>query len=267
MSLPEVADSHLYSALNTKCESLGSPPAAPSLCRSSPELGPRPRRYRALPLWPVPFWAPERIPPPPPGDRGGTRAGRERGPRPARRHRPRPGPDTRVPRLPGKRGRGHSGCDGAAASGLSGALRQSWFGVSPPEIVFQNFVAPEVSEMELSLINKDKIPWLVKVCMESCPYFQLACPRDVYHVVPAGASVPVRIRFSPAENKDYCHELVCMTSRERIVVPIRAIGARAVLDFPAQLDFSKCAVKGSTQKTLLVHNVGTRAARDQLSTQ
>ncbi|XP_059717013.1 hydrocephalus-inducing protein homolog [Haemorhous mexicanus] len=58
-----------------------------------------------------------------------------------------------------------------------------------------------------------------------------------------------------------------MTSRERIVVPIRAIGARAVLDFPAQLDSSKCAVQGSTQKTLLVHSVGTRAARYQLSTQ
>ncbi|CAN8216874.1 unnamed protein product [Coccothraustes coccothraustes] len=149
----------------------------------------------------------------------------------------------------------------------STAPKQSWFGVSPPEMVFQNFVAGEVSEMVLSLINKDKIPWLVKVSMESCPYFQLACPRDVYHVVPAGASAPVRIRFSPAENKDYCHELVCMTARERIVVPIRAIGARAVLDFPGQLDFSKCAVKCSTQQTLLLRNVGARAARYQLSTQ
>ncbi|CAN8175273.1 unnamed protein product [Coccothraustes coccothraustes] len=115
--------------------------------------------------------------------------------------------------------------------------------------------------------TRPKIPWLVKVSMESCPYFQLACPRDVYHVVPAGASAPVRIRFSPAENKDYCHELVCMTARERIVVPIRAIGARAVLDFPGQLDFSKCAVKCSTQQTLLLRNVGARAARYQLSTQ
>nr|XP_054509108.1 hydrocephalus-inducing protein-like [Agelaius phoeniceus] len=121
--------------------------------------------------------------------------------------------------------------------------------------------------MVLSLMNKDKMPRLVKVCMESCPYFQLACPRDVYHMVPAGASAPVRIRFSPDENKDYCHELVCITARERTVVPIRAIGARAVLDFPAQLDFSKCPVKVSTRQTLLVRNVGARAARYQLSTQ
>nr|XP_054509112.1 hydrocephalus-inducing protein-like [Agelaius phoeniceus] len=150
---------------------------------------------------------------------------------------------------------------------LSAAPKQSWFGVSPPVLVFQNFIAGEVSEMVLSLMNKDKMPRLVKVCMESCPYFQLACPRDVYHMVPAGASAPVRIRFSPDENKDYCHELVCITARERTVVPIRAIGARAVLDFPAQLDFSKCPVKVSTRETLLVRNVGARAARYQLSTQ
>ncbi|XP_059716832.1 hydrocephalus-inducing protein homolog [Haemorhous mexicanus] len=110
-------------------------------------------------------------------------------------------------------------------------------------------------------------PQVVKVSMGSSPYFQLTCSSDVFRVVPPGASAPVRIRFSPAENKDYSHELICVTERERIVVPIRAIGARAILDFPAQLDFSKCPVKCSIQKTLLVCNVGTQAACYQLSTQ
>ncbi|XP_064593992.1 hydrocephalus-inducing protein-like isoform X2 [Zonotrichia leucophrys gambelii] len=149
----------------------------------------------------------------------------------------------------------------------SAAPKQSWFGVSPPELVFQNFVAREVSEMVLSLMNKDKFLHVVKVSMESSPYFQLVSSSDAYRAVPPGASAPVRIRFTPSKNKDYCHELVCLTARERIVVPIRAIGARAVLDFPAQLDFSKCPVKVSTQQTLLVRNVGARAARYQLSTQ
>ncbi|XP_074403746.1 hydrocephalus-inducing protein homolog [Zonotrichia albicollis] len=121
--------------------------------------------------------------------------------------------------------------------------------------------------MVLSLMNKDKILHVVKVSMESSPYFQLVSSSDAYRAVPPGASAPVRIRFTPSKNKDYCHELVCLTARERIVVPIRAIGARAVLDFPAQLDFSKCPVKVSTQQTLLVRNVGARAARYQLSTQ
>ncbi|XP_077028979.1 hydrocephalus-inducing protein homolog [Agelaius phoeniceus] len=145
--------------------------------------------------------------------------------------------------------------------------KQSSFQISPPEVVFQNFDTCDVCEMTLSLMNKDKVPQVVKVSMESSPYFQLVSPNDAYRAVPPGASAPVRIRFSPDENKDYCHELVCITARERIVVPIRAIGARAVLDFPAQLDFSKCPVKVSTQQTLLVRNVGARAARYQLSTQ
>ncbi|XP_038004430.1 hydrocephalus-inducing protein-like [Motacilla alba alba] len=134
-------------------------------------------------------------------------------------------------------------------------------------MVFQNFVAHEVSEMVLSVMNKDKIARMVKVCMESCPYFQLACPSDVYHIVPPGGSARVHIRFTPGENKDYSHELVCLTAKEKIIVPIRAISARAILDFPDQLDFSVCPVKSSSQKTLLVHNAGNREAHFQLSTQ
>ncbi|NXO98755.1 HYDIN protein, partial [Certhia brachydactyla] len=67
--------------------------------------------------------------------------------------------------------------------------------------------------------------------------------------------------------QDYSHKLTCITGRERIVVPIRAIGARAILDFPDQLDFSECPVKHSTQKTLLVRNIGNRVALCQLRTQ
>ncbi|XP_059716773.1 hydrocephalus-inducing protein homolog isoform X2 [Haemorhous mexicanus] len=149
----------------------------------------------------------------------------------------------------------------------SAAPKQSLFQISPPEVVFQNFDACDVCEMTLSLMNKDKFLQVVKVSMESSPYFQLTCSSDAYRVVPPGTSAPVRIRFTPNKNKDYSHELICITARERIVVPIRAIGARAILDFPDQLDFSKCPVKCSTQKTLLVRNVGNQAARYRLSTQ
>ncbi|NWU55618.1 HYDIN protein, partial [Dromas ardeola] len=67
--------------------------------------------------------------------------------------------------------------------------------------------------------------------------------------------------------QDYCHQLTCITEREKFIVPIRAIGARAILDFPDQLNFSVCPVKSSTQKTLLVRNIGNREARYCISTQ
>lgn len=67
--------------------------------------------------------------------------------------------------------------------------------------------------------------------------------------------------------QDYFHELTCITEREKFIVPIRAIGARAILDFPDQLNFSVCPVKHSTQRTLLVRNIGNREARYHISTQ
>ncbi|XP_062355738.1 hydrocephalus-inducing protein homolog [Cinclus cinclus] len=191
-------------------------------------------------------------------------------------------------------------------------------------MVFQKFIAHEVSEMVLSLTNKDKVSagtwsfktvlneesgviptvyskasyllqhmqkkmsqveifvcWefstdfghalmftrLVKVYMERSPYFELLCPNDAYRIIPPGTSSHVRIRFTPDETKDYSHELICLTARDRIVVPIQAIAAQAILDFPDQLDFSECPVKYSSQKTLLVRNVGNVEAHYQLSTQ
>ncbi|XP_062355730.1 hydrocephalus-inducing protein-like [Cinclus cinclus] len=147
------------------------------------------------------------------------------------------------------------------------APKETFIQVSPPEMVFQNSVAHEVSEMVLSLINKDKFPRLVQVYMERSPYFELLCPNDAYHIIPPGTSSHVRIRFTPDETKDYSHELICLTARDRIVVPIQAIAAQAILDFPDQLDFSECPVKYSSQKTLLVRNVGNVEAHYQLSTQ
>ncbi|NWR81583.1 HYDIN protein, partial [Centropus unirufus] len=67
--------------------------------------------------------------------------------------------------------------------------------------------------------------------------------------------------------QDYFHQLTCITERDMFNVPIRAIGARAILDFPDRLNFSTCPVKYSTQKTLLVHNFGNQEARYRISTQ
>ncbi|XP_066413817.1 hydrocephalus-inducing protein homolog [Molothrus aeneus] len=137
----------------------------------------------------------------------------------------------------------------------------------PPEVVFQNYSPSEVCEVPLVLRNRDKVPHLVKVTMKSSPYFQLVGPNDACRKVPPGLYMTVRILFTPGQKKDYFHQLLCTTEREEFIVPIWAIGARAILDFPDQLDFSECPVKHSTQKTLLVRNVGNRTAHYQLSTQ
>ncbi|CAM9813667.1 unnamed protein product, partial [Bubo scandiacus] len=146
-------------------------------------------------------------------------------------------------------------------------LEQSLFQPFPSEVVFQNYVPFEVYEVPLILRNTGKVPRLVKVVLETSPYFKLTSPGGVCCKVAPGMCSTFRIQFTPEENKDYFYQLTCITEREKFIVPIRAIGARAILDFPDQLNFSVCPVKYSSQKTLLVRNIGNREARYRISTE
>ncbi|XP_074748293.1 hydrocephalus-inducing protein homolog isoform X5 [Strix uralensis] len=146
-------------------------------------------------------------------------------------------------------------------------LEQSVFQPFPSEVVFQNYVPFEVYEVPLILRNTDKVPRLVNIVLETSPYFKLTSPGGVCCKVAPGMCSTFQIQFTPEENKDYFYQLTCITERGKFIVPIRAIGARAILDFPDQLNFSVCPVKYSSQKTLLVRNIGNREARYRISTE
>lgn len=68
-------------------------------------------------------------------------------------------------------------------------------------------------------------------------------------------------------HQDYQHTLVFVTDREIFEVPVHAIGPRALLDFRTEYHFPTCAVKGSTEMTHLVRNVGNGPANFTLLTQ
>ncbi|XP_070253950.1 hydrocephalus-inducing protein homolog isoform X4 [Myotis yumanensis] len=145
-------------------------------------------------------------------------------------------------------------------------LDQALFQPFPSEIIFQNYTPCEVYEVPLVLRNNDKIPRMVKVIEESSPYFKVISPKDIGHKVAPGVPSIFRILFTPEENKDYAHMLTCVTEREKFIVPIKARGARAILDFPDKLNFSTCPVKYRTQKILLVRNIGNRDAVFHITT-
>ena len=46
-----------------------------------------------------------------------------------------------------------------------------------------------------------------------------------------------------AISQDYAHELVCVTEREKFVIPVRGIGRRGVVDFPDEIHFPTAPVK------------------------
>ncbi|XP_054031509.1 hydrocephalus-inducing protein homolog [Dryobates pubescens] len=154
-----------------------------------------------------------------------------------------------------------------ADSSEASCPEQSCFEPLPSEVVFQNCLPHQAYEETLVLRNKGRVPQWVKVTMEPSPYFKLLGPKGVSQKVAPGMASTYRILFTPEEHKDYCHQLLCVTQREQFPVPIRAVGAQALLDFPQQLSFSLCPVRHSTQRTLLLRNLGQREARYSLSTQ
>ena len=67
--------------------------------------------------------------------------------------------------------------------------------------------------------------------------------------------------------QDYHHELVCVTEREKFIVPVHCVGARAILDFPDEVNFPTGPVKYASSRTLLVRNIGEKDAKFNLVTE
>ena len=113
----------------------------------------------------------------------------------------------------------------------------------PSEIVFQKYKPYEVYEIPLVLRNNDQVARNVRVIQEESPYYAVIAPKSSSNKVAPGMEVTFMVQFKPDQRKDYTHELICITEREKFVIPIKSIGARAILDFPDEVNFSTVPVK------------------------
>lgn len=154
------------------------------------------------------------------------------------------------------------------------------FQPSPPLLEFSGFSDFIAVEATLMLRNMDKVgvgrslgparcglisllpaqvARRIKVEPIDSPYFKLSVPTTVRgkptidsRVAP-GMEVLYKITFTPRERtRDYNYDLICVTEREKFVVPIRATGAKAALSLPEALSFGSVAVKNSVTKALVV---------------
>jgi hydrocephalus-inducing protein len=79
--------------------------------------------------------------------------------------------------------------------------------------------------------------------------------------VAPGIDITFIIRFSPEAKIDYSYDLVVVTEREKFIVPIIAVGKRAMIDFPDVLDFGNCPVKYLTEKPVIIRNLGEKTTK------
>jgi hydrocephalus-inducing protein len=140
------------------------------------------------------------------------------------------------------------------------------FLADPSEVRFQRFTPFEEQVVAVRLRNMDGVGRRIKVLPSDSPYFEVIPPPRPGAKVAPGMEALYLVKFTPDAPNDYADELVCITEREKFVVPIVAIGARALLDFPDTVDFGPCTVKHTTTKTLFIRNIGDRRARFTLET-
>ncbi len=79
--------------------------------------------------------------------------------------------------------------------------------------------------------------------------------------VAPGMEVQYIVRFSPEAKIDYSYDLTVVTEREKFIVPIRAVGCRALLDFPDSVDFGAVPVKHTAEKPVMVRNIGEKTTK------
>ena len=136
-------------------------------------------------------------------------------------------------------------------------------------------------EQTLRLRNKDKVARSVKIVPPDSKLFQVTpCKKtkmnksltkssnfagsDIDNMsskVAPGMEIAFNIKFSPEAKSDYSYDLMVLTEREKFIVPIRAVGCRAMIDFPDSLDFGQVPVKHTTEKPVMIRNIGEKATK------
>ena len=149
-------------------------------------------------------------------------------------------------------------------------IEQPLFQPFPAEVKYKDYAPFGVYEQTLFFRNNDHVARRIKVLPPQSPFFEVVGPRTAAQTelkqgkVAAGMEVCFVVKFRPQEVKEYRVDLVCCTEREKFVVPVRALGPRAVLALPDDVDFGVSPVKSTRSKSLIVQNVGTCIANFRL---
>ena len=138
----------------------------------------------------------------------------------------------------------------------------------PMNLSFEEYEPFATVEKLLFMRNNDNVARRIKIIPPDSEFFTVSPPKSAKKNQPlkngkvaAGMEVCFTITFKPQEKREYNLDLVCCSEREKFVVPIKAVGNYAALNFPDEIDFGLCPVKKSTSKTMVVRNVGTKASK------
>ena len=84
--------------------------------------------------------------------------------------------------------------------------------------------------------------------------------------IAAGMEACFSISFRPQSEEDCSCDVVVVTEREKFLVPVRAFGFQAALDFPDRVSFEPTPLRTETSRPVLVRNVGDKVTSFSLAT-
>lgn len=136
----------------------------------------------------------------------------------------------------------------------------------PPCVDFAGFAPFEPATARLLFRNNDRFARRMKVIAPDSPFFRVEGPFStkgatlVDSRAAPGTEIVYVVTFTPRSTDDCAYDLLCVTEREKFVVPLRAHGKRGVLTLPDSVTFPSMPVKGRpVTRTFVVRNVGERA--------
>ncbi|KAI8803400.1 hypothetical protein BJ742DRAFT_498091 [Cladochytrium replicatum] len=141
----------------------------------------------------------------------------------------------------------------------------------PNHVILQGFTPFKTYEVVVRFRNNDKVARRFRIDPLASVVFSISSLDKTGSLQSSGKVAPGMetdfiLRFTPEELNDYSIDIVCVTEREKFLLPVRAIGARAILDFPDEVTFGESPVRYKSIKTLLVRNIGQKNAKFQLKT-
>ncbi|KAJ3159463.1 hypothetical protein HDU86_001781 [Geranomyces michiganensis] len=151
----------------------------------------------------------------------------------------------------------------AAAKPCQVPIDRPLFQPFPASIKLESYKPFQAYEIVINFRNDDKIPRRMKIDPIDSPYFSITRNKSSNlqsGKVAPGMDVTYVIHFTPEQEIDYRYNLVCSSERETFLVPIEALGARAVLDFPDAVHLTDVPVNRDNTHTVLVRNIGNRKA-------
>ncbi|KAJ3184326.1 hypothetical protein HK101_009853, partial [Irineochytrium annulatum] len=155
-------------------------------------------------------------------------------------------------------------CEDANTRASDVPVDRPLFTPHPSEFVLQSYNPFQTYEIVISFRNNDRFARTLRLEPINHPHFTISGMKNKSlssgRVAP-GIEVQFLLTFTPEEEVDYLYNLVCVTDREKFIVPIRGFGARGMLDFPDEIVFSGCAVRFKTTKTLYIRNIGNKPAK------